>query len=152
MKKLMMLALAVTLSLSSAMVSTSPAEAASAKLKKIQKLLKLTGAAAMGDQIMRQMLGSFKARLPKVPAKFWDKLISRKDINGLIHEVAKVYEKHLAMKDVEGLIKFYSSPLGRRFVKLQPVLMRDSMAVGQKWGQRIALRAQKRLKAAGHLK
>ncbi|MBW2736199.1 MAG: DUF2059 domain-containing protein [Deltaproteobacteria bacterium] len=152
MNKLMTLALALTLSLSSAMVSTTSAEAGSAKLKKIHKLLKLTGAAAMGDQIMRQMLSSFKTRLPKVPHKFWDTLISRKDIDGLIKEVAKVYEKHLPMKDVDGLIKFYSTPLGRRFVKLQPLLMRDSMVVGQKWGQRIAMRAQKKLKAKGHLK
>jgi hypothetical protein len=122
---------------------TATAEAkGGAKLRKIHKLMKLTGAAAM----TKQMMARLKATLPNVPPSFWKKVLRQQDIQELMNQVAAVYAKHLTMRDVDGLIAFFSSPVGRRFVKLQPQLLRDSMQVGQAWGMKMNARIQDELK------
>ena len=123
----------------------APHEAAAkggAKMQKIHKLMKLTGA----SMIAQQMLLRFKQALPQVPAAFWDRVMGKQEIAELMDGVAHVYAKHLKVADVDGLIAFFSSPVGRRFVKLQPVLVRDSMTIGQAWGQKMSQRIQSELK------
>ena len=49
-----------------------------------------------------------------------------------------IYQKHLTQEDIAALNKFYDSPAGKKMIKVQPLIMQESMAVGQAWGQKIA--------------
>jgi uncharacterized protein len=53
----------------------------------------------------------------------------------LIQEVAKIYAKRVTVADMKAMTAFFSSEAGKRFVALQPELTRESMVVGQKWGE-----------------
>lgn len=142
------LALSMVLLGSTAMLVATPAQAAGgAKLRKIHKLLEVTGAARMGQQIMVQLIARMRQSLRDVPEAFWDKMVKRADVKGMIGDVANLYDKHLTMGDVDGLLKFYRSPVGRRFIKLQPTLMRGSMQIGQDWGQKLTRQVIGELKA-----
>lgn len=46
-----------------------------------------------------------------------------------------VYSRYLQIEDLKGLIKFYDSPLGKKYSKYTPFLTQQSMEVGQKWGK-----------------
>lgn len=142
------LALSVVLVGAASTLVASPAQAAGgAKLRKIHTLLKVTGAARMGQQIMVQLIARMRQSLRDVPDAFWDRMIKRADVKGMISDVANLYDKHLTMRDVDGLLKFYRSPVGRRFIKLQPTLMQGSMKIGQDWGAKLTRQVISELKA-----
>jgi hypothetical protein len=116
-----------------------------AKQQDIPKLMELTGAAKVGQQIAAQMIPMFKQGNPQVPQKFWDDVMKEFDAKSMIDLVVPIYDKHLTHDDVKGLIAFYQSPLGRKMTSVMPQIAQESMQVGQQWGMQIAQRVQKRL-------
>ena len=119
------------------------------KEKDIRKLLALTGAAALGGQVMDQMLQAFRARMPKVPASFWSELQKELDPNELVEKVVPIYDKQLTHPEVKNLIKFYQTPTGRKLIKVMPAITQESMVVGQEWGRAIGEKVAARLKQKG---
>jgi hypothetical protein len=116
----------------------TPPAAAAAPNAKVKKLLQLTGAGALGMQMIDQMMGSFKESMPDVPEEFWTGVRAKFKPDDLVDLVAPIYAKHLTDSDVDELITFFSSPAGKHFVEKQPLILADSMKVGQEWGERIA--------------
>jgi hypothetical protein len=55
----------------------------------------------------------------------------------LAEEVAGVYAANLSTEDLRDMTRFYRSPVGRRMVRAQPEILRQSMAAGETWGRRI---------------
>jgi hypothetical protein len=50
----------------------------------------------------------------------------------MVEGLVPVYERYLTAEDVKALIAFYESPAGRKLVAVQPLLIRESGAVGDK--------------------
>lgn len=48
-------------------------------------------------------------------------------LDDLLQEVVPVYQKHLTRSDVEAVIAFYSSPAGKKILREQPAMIRESM-------------------------
>lgn len=133
-------------------LAAEPAMADKAKNKQIRKLLRLTGAAAMAKQVMGQMLQNLKPAFPKVPEKFWTKFAKKANTTELVDKLVPVYAKHLSLADLKGLVKFYKSPVGRKYVKVQPFIVKDSMRIGRGWGLKLANDVVKELKRQGYRK
>jgi hypothetical protein len=123
-----------------------------AKLKDIHRLLKLTGAAQIGKQVMTTMLQRFRSAFRDVPDAYWDQLIKSVKMQRLINDVAVIYGNNITHDDIKGLIAFYQSPLGKRFLAVQPQLMQESMVAGQKWAEAWTARVMKDLKKRKHIK
>jgi uncharacterized protein len=123
---------------------------ATQKRQDIRRLMVLTGSGDIGIQASRQMMASLKPAFPSVPDTFWDEFQKEMNPDALIELVVPIYDKHLSHADIKELIKFYETPVGKRMVKALPVIMKDSMAAGQKWGEDIAKRAVKRMKEKGY--
>ena len=143
MKKSILAALA--LALLCAGPAMPQAAGSEAKRQDIRKLMELTGAAKVGQQIAAQMIPMFKQGNPQVPQKFWDDVMKEFDAKSMIDLIVPIYDKHLTQDDVKGLIAFYQSPLGRKMTSVMPQIAQESMQVGQQWGMQIAQRVQKRL-------
>ncbi|MDT8386626.1 MAG: DUF2059 domain-containing protein [Thiogranum sp.] len=56
-----------------------------------------------------------------------------------------LYDKHYTHEDIKGLVQFYKTELGQKTIKLMPVLMQESMAVGQQWGRALGPEIQRRI-------
>jgi len=139
----LVLALLGTLSLR----AEAPATDDPGKRADIKKLLELTGTRQLALQAIDQMIGQFKKTMPQVPAEFWKDAAAemRMQIDELLDLQLPVYEKHLSHEDIKGLIKFYESPVGKKFVKAQPAIQMECMQAGQKWGQKIGQKIGKKL-------
>lgn len=48
-------------------------------------------------------------------------------LDDLIQDVVPVYQKHLTRSDVEAVIAFYSTPAGKKILREQPAMIRESM-------------------------
>jgi hypothetical protein len=64
--------------------------------------------------------------------------------------VTPIYDKYYTEADIDQLITFYNSPIGKKSVELMPVIMQESMSVGQEWGKKIAEKIAKKLKDKGY--
>ena len=115
--------------------------------KNIKVLMEQTGAANMGLMMVNQLLPALKKLTPKAPKKFWDDFAKDLDPNGLVDLIVPIYQKYLTEQDVKELITFYNTRVGKKFLKLQPVMGKEAMIAGQAWGKGIATTILKKYKA-----
>jgi hypothetical protein len=63
----------------------------------------------------------------------------------VVDEIVQLYAQQITVEDLLSMTAFFRSPAGQRFVTLQPELTRQQMEIGQRWGERVALDAQREL-------
>jgi len=112
--------------------------------QKVRKLMELTGAGTMGKQVMDAMCDQFD-KLPNLPEGFIAKFKEIASGQDIVDLVVPIYVKHLDEASLDAIIAFYQTEAGKKFIKAQPALMKESMEVGQKWGQELAVKALKAL-------
>lgn len=127
------------------LISTS-AFAEPASKQSVQQLMRNTGAGNMGIQIMNQMLPSLKRMVPDAPEKFWTDFMAEVNADDMVNMVIPIYQKYLTEEDIRAMNKFYSSPTGRKLIRVQPSIMHESMMLGQQWGRGIAQKVLTRYK------
>jgi uncharacterized protein len=121
-----------------------------ARHEAILKLMKASGAADLGMQVMDQLLPALKQLADGVPDEFWKKFMTKVNVDLLIEMAVPIYAKYLDDGDIKALTAFYESPVGKKLIKVQPFILRDSMTIGEAWGRRIGEEAIKELKDAGY--
>jgi hypothetical protein len=127
-----------------------------------RELMEAAGVAGTFEQVMPSLVQhlseSFVAVAPdkakeirEVFSRLTVKFIDRK--SELIDQIAELYAARLSAEDLAAAVAFYRSAAGARFVAAQPVVMRASMVLGQRWGERIGreieAEARKELKRRG---
>ncbi|MFC3901422.1 hypothetical protein SAMN05421749_10174 [Acinetobacter marinus] len=145
MKKLMISA-ALSLSMLTPMyVMAAPATDASVK-----ELLKVTNSEQMMDQMNAQMESVFSQSIQsaqaqqgeplnpeqiKVVDKYSKKLTTTMSKalkwSDLEPELIKIYQGSFDQADINALIEFYKTPLGKKTIEKMPIIMQQSMTVGQ---------------------
>ncbi len=53
--------------------------------------------------------------------------------------VSVVYAHNLTLEELQQLTAFYRSPIGQKFLEKMPMIVQESLAAGQKFGQEVAL-------------
>lgn len=110
----------------------------------IKKLMEITGAGNLSVQMMNQMIMSLKHEAPDASHKYWIDFMSEIDPGEMENLVVPIYQKYLTEEDVVAINEFYSSPVGKKLIQHQPDIMRESLAVGQLWGQDLTRRVTSR--------
>jgi uncharacterized protein len=123
----------------------------SVKIALIRQILAETHA---GDQAMVAIETSLpmqRAANPRIPAVFWDRMLTetRAHRGDLETAVVAVYDRHFTADELRGLLAFYRTPTGRKLLQEQPAIIRESMEAGQQWGMEIGRRIGAQLDAEG---
>jgi len=63
------------------------------------------------------------------PSAVWDELRRQLAPEDFARLQIAIYKKHFSLEEIEGLKAFFASPLGRRFLKEQPGLTLDALAM-----------------------
>ena len=144
-------ALLVTISAASA----SADDLTDAKRADIEKLIEMTGALAVGEQMsnsfVTQMTQTIKTIRPDLSPELFD--ILGEEVNSAIKEdlpkflatIIPVYHKFFSHQDIKEIVLFYQTPLGRKTIRVMPLLMQECMFLGQQWGQTLGPEIQKRV-------
>ena len=114
------------------------------KEAKVRKLIELTG----GEDLAKQMLDSMMSEIsksPDLPPGFAEKFRELAMKEDIVSMYVPIYVKHVQDADLDAAIAFYSTPSGKRFVKAQPAILQESMAVGQQWGERLGKKAMEEI-------
>lgn len=142
-----------TLAFAFAIISTSFAQADAAYTRSLKKMFEASGTEQTFETAITQMMGMFKQQMPDVDASLWDdmeKEFLKTSINDLVEMLAPVYIKYMTQEDLDEMIRFYQSPVGKKFAKNTPLIMQESMQVGEQWGQQIGIKMEQRLKEKGY--
>jgi len=120
------------------------------KTADIRTLLTLTQAGELAVQMMQEMLNSYRRGLPQVPDEFWVGFAKKIKTEDLVDMLVPVYDRHLTHSEVISLIGFFEGPVGKKLISVQPSIMRESMQVGQQWGEKIGNEVTAELQKKGY--
>lgn len=119
----------------------------------LDKMLQVSGSQESFKGAIKQMLGMYKQQKPDVPEKVWKEVeveLSASAFEDLSKRLVPVYQKHLSLEDLKGIIAFYGTPLGGKYAEKTPMIMTESMQVGQQWGMQLGQKIGQILQEKGH--
>lgn len=119
------------------------AQEGDAKEQDIRKLMELTGATRLAEQIMDQMIAALDQE--GTGKGFWDGFRAEIDTQELLRKTIPIYDRHFTHDEIKGLIAFYQTPLGAKVVEKMPAVAQESMEVGMEWGQELAGKVLKKM-------
>ncbi|MGD9135048.1 MAG: DUF2059 domain-containing protein [Desulfobacterales bacterium] len=129
-----------------------------AKKADIEKLIRITGPPDVtrqtSDFFIRQFSQTIRASRPDLPAKTYR--ILSEEINKVVDEhmttrggfldmVVPIYAKHFTHKEIKALLKFYQTDLGRKTIKVWPLILQESMLLAQDWWKSLSPVIRKRV-------
>lgn len=120
------------------------------KTTDIRTLLALTQAGEMAVRMMQEMLNSYRQGLPQVPDEFWAGFAKKIKTEDLVDMLVPVYDRHLSHSEVVSLIGFFEGPVGKKLISVQPSIMKESMQIGQQWGEKIGNEVTAELQKKGY--
>jgi len=121
--------------------------------KTLKKMFKASGTEESYTAVLKQMFTMFKQQYTNVEPVVWsdlEKEFQKTSLNDLTKMLTPVYSKHLTLKDLKEIIVFYDTPVGKKLAKKTPLIMQESMQVGQQWGAKIVEDIMKKIKEKGY--
>lgn len=100
--------------------------------------------------IMRQLKPAIAQGRPDVERDFDAVLPTLLDgisarSNEFADAVALIYARNFSVDELHEITGFYRSPIGQKFLEKMPVIAQESVAMGQKFGQAIAVELRQRM-------
>jgi len=122
----------------------------SAKVATIHRLLDLMKTPANMSSMFEASIATQRTSMPGVPAAFWEAISARAHatIPQLVDSLVPIYARHLTQRELEQLVEFYSTPLGQHLIDVQPLIAKESMEVGARWGKVIGEQVADSIQAA----
>jgi hypothetical protein len=137
-------ALATSLATSLPALAAPPTPAA---LASAVELVKMTGATPLFNTLVPGVIEQSKllflqqnpglaGDLNEISARMRTDLTPR--LNELYAEVAKIYAEHFTEQEIKDLVTFFSSPIGKKYVTEQPVVVNASLKFAQEWANKLS--------------
>jgi hypothetical protein len=122
-----------------------------AKEAAIRKLFEVQGTAKLMQQVIASMSTSMRPMLmnslppgeyrSKLIDLFFEKFQSKIQVGMLVDLAIPVYDKYFSKDEIERLTQFYQTPLGQKFLSVQPKVISETQAESMKIGQDIGRQA-----------
>lgn len=126
-----------------------------AKEQDIRKLIDMTGATRIADQIMAgmkpQMQEALRKAKPAIAQEHLDQLTDvfaatfREAVPGLISSLVPVYADTFSHEEIRDILAFYRTPTGLKMLDTLPVLTQRSIQLAQQWAPQVAQQAMQRV-------
>ena len=134
-------------------IGTSTAQVDAKYNKTLNQMFAMTGSEDTYKIAIEQIYERFKQQYPNVSEEVWTEMkdeFANNSLNSLVQMLAPIYYKYMTQKDLEGLIEFYETPLGKNFTKNYPLILQESMQMGEQWGMKIQQNFQSKMKEKGY--
>lgn len=108
--------------------------------KTLKSFFKVTGSEEAYKTVVIQMMGIYKKQYPDVSVDVFNRLekeMLETSINDLSVMLSPVYSKYYSKEELESLIALYKTPVMQKYVSNTPALLKESMTIGQAWGESI---------------
>lgn len=121
--------------------------------KTLYKMFEVSGTEQSYKAAIKQMFSSFKEQYWSIEEETWEELeaeFSKTSIEDLTEMLVPVYIKYLTVEDLKEVIKFFESPVGKKFASKTPFIMQESMQIGQEWGKKIGEDFSEKMRKRGY--
>ncbi|MBI3258921.1 MAG: DUF2059 domain-containing protein [Ignavibacteriae bacterium] len=121
-------------------------DAKEAKQQDILRLLTLNGTTAFGSKVFDEQINAIKSTYPELSEDFWSKIM--KDISPLNMAIKAIpaYDKRYSTSEIKELIKFFESPIGKKYASNGGDINAEVMNAWKNWGAEFAKTIGERLK------
>ncbi len=103
----------------------------------------------MGQQVHNTLIKQLAPLFPKDAAPVLNSVSNSLKSNEFKDLIIKLYNKHYTEAELDAMFKFYSSKEGKSIIKKMPVVMQESMQVGNVFGQMQARKIIQEMKKKG---
>lgn len=121
--------------------------------KTLKKMLAMAGTEGTYKAAIKNMMSLIRQQYPNVSEEVWTELESeflKTSLEDLTVMLVPIYQKYLSQDDLEKVIKFYETPVGKKFAKSSPLIMQESMQAGQQWGIKIGQAFMQKMQEKGY--
>ena len=121
-----------------------------AKKEDIQRLLKVSGMTAQVNMLSQYTLSQYLSITrekypglsPDLVSIMKEKCMEEIQSNlwapgGFFSRFVPMYDKYFTHQEILALIEFHESPVGKKILFLQPVLVKEGMSIGEQWSKDI---------------
>jgi hypothetical protein len=144
MKKFLLIIVAVSTLIAP---SLSRADITPEKRAEIDKMLRLTGTDQKMAMMFDQMIAIFQKSYPQAHLELWVKLRTSANTHELLELIIPVYDKYYSLEDLKQINAFYESPSGQRMLQASPEVLKESMVIGQQWGEKLGKQVAEEIKS-----
>lgn len=119
----------------------------------LKEMFKVAGTEESYKTVVLQMFDMFKRQYPTVSDSIWNGLESeflKSSLDELTEMLSPVYAKYLTLEDLKAVIAFYNSPAGKNFSRSTPLILQESMQIGEQWGRKVGENFIKQLEEKGY--
>jgi uncharacterized protein len=119
----------------------------------LKKMFEVSGTEETYKAALKQIIGMFKQQHSNVPEAVWadfEKEFSSTSLTSLVEMLSPVYQKYMTKDDLQKMVEFYQTPVGKKYAANTPLIMQESMQIGQQWGMKIGQQFQEKLKEKGY--
>jgi hypothetical protein len=119
----------------------------------LKKMFEVSGSEESYQSAIKQMINMYKQQYSNVKVDVWEELekeFLKTSLDNLTEMLAPVYQKYMNLEDLHELIKFYQTPTGKKFAQNTPLIVQESMQVGQEWGRKVGQDFTQRMKEKGY--
>ncbi|TCJ16304.1 DUF2059 domain-containing protein [Parasulfuritortus cantonensis] len=137
--------------------TASADELTAAKRHDIETLLDMTGGLAVGQQfsaaITKQLTETLKRSRPDIPAHVFEVLGQEVEAVFADHQselkaaLVPIYHEHFSAAEIQELIRFHSTAVGRKAIRVMPSLVEAGMQAGKRWGEALGPELNRRVAA-----
>jgi hypothetical protein len=122
------------------------ADAQEAKQQDILHLLSLNGTTAYGSRVFEEQIAAIKGAYPELSENFWKQVL--KDVSPLNMAIKAIpaYDKRYTASEIKELIRFYESPIGKKYASNGGDINADVMSAWKNWGAEFGKTIGERLK------
>ena len=116
-------------------------------------MFEVSGSEETFQAAISQMVDLFKQQYSEVDKKTWNELekeFKKTSIEDLVELLIPVYQKYLTLDDLKDLITFYKTPVGQKYAEKTPLIMQESMIIGQQWGIKIGEEFTRKMQEKGY--
>lgn len=113
----------------------------------LKKMFEVSGSEESYKAAIKQVMYVYKSKNPyNADWNELEKEFLKTSINDLVEMLVPVYSRYMTIDDIKEMIKFYETPVGQKYAKNSPLIMQESMQVGQKWGEKIGKAIEEKIK------
>ncbi len=125
------------------------------RLAAARDLLQATNTEAQFSTVIPMMFGQLKQAIPPAGPKMQQELdqvfeeVQRQFIERrfeVLDQIAILYAQKFTAEEMKSLADFYRSPIGQKFIVAVPELTAEAMKMGNAWGRRIAMDAERKVR------
>ncbi len=110
-----------------------------------EELFQVARLTQVGKNISGQLIQIQKKKMPDIPNQFWSDFSKEVDIKALNESIIQLYITNLTIKEMKEITAFYLTETGQTFLNKLPLLTKETMNVGRKWGMALRMQITKRL-------